>query len=100
MTNKICKLAHLQKNPNTIRLPEEDRGRENFTMTAWVNLPRAAPISRHIYPLCTEALDSTYISNVDIKILATKPGNSRHLQRKSTLVFDIFNVQSITFILM
>lgn len=69
------KMLNLQKNPSTIRQPEEDRGRENFTMTAWVNLPRATPISRHVYPLCSEALDSTYISDFDIQILASKPGN-------------------------
>lgn len=65
-----------QKNPNTIRQPEEDRGRENFTMTAWVNLPRSTAISRHTLPICSEAIDSTYISDFDLKILASKPGAS------------------------
>lgn len=63
-----------QKNPSTIRQPEEDRGRENFTMTAWVNLRQSSPLSQHISSVCTEAADSTYISDFDIRILASKPG--------------------------
>ncbi|XP_055296516.1 out at first protein [Sitodiplosis mosellana] len=73
-TDAMSKLR--QKNPSTIRQPEEDRGRENFTMTAWVNLRQAAPLSQHISTLCTEAADSTYISDFDIRILASKPGAS------------------------
>lgn len=65
----------VQKNPSTIRQPEEDRGRENYTMTSWVNLPFSSPISRHIAALCSEAADSTYISDFDINILASKPGD-------------------------
>lgn len=66
---------HLQKNPTTIRQPEEDRGRENYTMVAWVNLPQSTPISRHITELCSDAAESTYIIDFDIKILASKSGS-------------------------
>lgn len=65
-----------QKNPSTIRQPEEDRGRENYTMTSWVNLPFSSPISRHVAALCNEAADATYISDFDINILASKPGKN------------------------
>lgn len=43
-------------------------------MTAWVNLRQAQPLSKHISAMCTEAADSTYISDFDIRILASKPG--------------------------
>ncbi|XP_029723182.1 out at first protein [Aedes albopictus] len=65
-----------QKNPSTIRTPEEDKGKENYTMTGWVVLDRAAPISRHIAPLCSEAPDSTYARDVDLKAWAELPGSS------------------------
>lgn len=70
---------YLQKNPSTIRQPEEDRGRDNYTMTGWVKLPRSMPVSRHISSLCSEAADSTYIRDVDIKTWATRPGNFHFL---------------------
>jgi len=62
-----------QKNPTTIRTPEEDRGLENFTMTGWVNLDRSVPISRHL-SICSEAKDSTYVRDVDLKSWAELPG--------------------------
>lgn len=65
-----------QKNPSTIRTPEEDKGKENYTMTGWVVLDRASPISRHIAPLCSEAPDSTYARDVDLKAWAELPGSS------------------------
>lgn len=64
----------MQKNPTTIRTPEEDRGKENFTMTGWVNLDRSTPISRHLSSLCSEASDSTYVRDVDLKMWAELPG--------------------------
>lgn len=45
-------------------------------MTSWVNLPFSSPISRHVAALCNEAADSTYISDFDINILASKPGKN------------------------
>ncbi|ETN58901.1 hypothetical protein AND_009469 [Anopheles darlingi] len=65
-----------QKNPSTIRTPEEDRGKENYTMTGWVLLDRAAPISRHVAPLCAEAQESTYVRDTDLKAWAELPGSS------------------------
>lgn len=43
-------------------------------MTGWVNLERSTPISRHISSLCSEASDSTYIRDADIRTWATLPG--------------------------
>uniref|UniRef100_A0A1B0GMV4 Out at first protein BRICHOS-like domain-containing protein n=1 Tax=Phlebotomus papatasi TaxID=29031 RepID=A0A1B0GMV4_PHLPP len=63
-----------QKNPSTIRIPEEDRGKENFTMTSWVTLERSSSISRHIASLCAEASDSTYARDVDLRAWAELPG--------------------------
>lgn len=77
----ICFICFCQqKNPSTIRQPEEDRGRENYTMTAWVELDRSKPISRHVSSLCSEAADSTYVRDADLKAWAEMPGNnSSHL---------------------
>ncbi|XP_035796069.1 out at first protein-like isoform X2 [Anopheles albimanus] len=68
-----------QKNPSTIRTPEEDRGKENYTMTGWVQLDRAAPISRHVAPLCAEAQESTYVRDTDLKAWAELPGDCRDI---------------------
>lgn len=67
----------MQKNPSTIRTPEEDKGRENYTMTGWVNLDRSSPISRHL-SICSEAKDSTYVRDVDLKSWAELPGKEKN----------------------
>lgn len=56
-------------------------------MTGWVKLPRSMPVSRHIASLCSEAADSTYIRDVDIKTWATRPGSEYHL-----LIYFILHV--------
>uniref|UniRef100_A0A1B6L0A5 Out at first protein n=1 Tax=Graphocephala atropunctata TaxID=36148 RepID=A0A1B6L0A5_9HEMI len=66
-----------QKNPGTIRIPEEDRGRENFTMDLFVDVARAAVISKHVPALCAEAGDATYTRRVDIDLWSQMPGASR-----------------------
>lgn len=66
--------CYMQKNPSTIRQPEEDRGRENYTMTGWVEIERSTPISRHIPALCAEANNSTYVRDVDLKAWSELPG--------------------------
>lgn len=65
---------YIQKNPSTIRQPEEDKGRENYTMTGWVEIERSTPISRHIPALCSEANNSTYVRDVDLKAWSELPG--------------------------
>lgn len=72
-----------QKNPNTVRVPEEDRGKDNYTMTGWVLLEKSGPISRHIQQLCAEAQDSTYIREHDIKMWADLPGKFKKCLKPS-----------------
>lgn len=63
-----------QKNPHTIRTPEEDKGRETYTMSSWVQLNRSLPITRHLQGLCSEAMDATYVRDVDLKSWADLSG--------------------------
>lgn len=85
-----------QKNPGTIRTPEEDKGRENFTMDLFVNVGKSGVISRHISSLCGEAGDATYTREADIKMWASQPGEftrqtsimQGHICSKNTLWFD------------
>ncbi|EDW03899.1 GH10264 [Drosophila grimshawi] len=65
-----------QKNPHTIRTPEEDKGRETYTMSSWVQLNRSLPITRHLQSLCAEATEATYVRDVDLKAWAELPGSS------------------------
>lgn len=64
----------MQKNPGTIRTPEEDRGRENFTMDLFVDVPRAGVISKHVPVICAEAGDATYTRRADIDVWSQLPG--------------------------
>ncbi|KAK6636249.1 hypothetical protein RUM43_009907 [Polyplax serrata] len=66
-----------QKNPGTIRIPEEDRGRENFTMTHFVDLQQSDVISEHIASLCGEAKDATYTRESDLHKWANIPGKMK-----------------------
>lgn len=75
-----------QKNPGTIRTPEEDRGRENYTMDYAVILSQANVISPHIAEMCTEAADSSYTRYEDVQIWATQQGR----QHKSLLYRSYF----------
>ncbi|XP_018324718.1 out at first protein [Agrilus planipennis] len=68
-----------QKNPGTIRTPEEDRGRQNYTMTYSVDLGRSSIISPHISDMCTEASDATYTRYEDIQQWATSQGLSENV---------------------
>ncbi|XP_063701175.1 out at first protein [Culicoides brevitarsis] len=79
-----------QKNPHTVRTPEEDRGKENFTMTGWIHLDKSSPISRHISYLCSEAQDSTYVRDVDIKAWSELPGASISNLLSAVQSFPIF----------
>lgn len=46
----------LQKNPHTVRYPEEDHGQENSTFEYTLDLAKSEVISLHIASLCREAL--------------------------------------------
>lgn len=63
-----------QKNPGTVRIPEEDRGRENYTMDYTVILGRSGVISPLIADTCSEAVDSTYTRSQDVQTWATVQG--------------------------
>ncbi|XP_050078338.1 out at first protein [Anopheles maculipalpis] len=80
-----------QKNPSTIRTPEEDRGKENYTMTGWVLLDRAMPISRHVAPFCVEAQEATYVRDVDLKAWAELPGSSISILESAVKLFPSAN---------
>lgn len=66
----------LQKNPGTIRTAEEDRGKENYTMDLFVDVPRAGFISKHVPAMCAEAGDATYTRRLDIDLWSQLPGKS------------------------
>ena len=65
-----------QKNPGTVRMPEEDRGRHNFTMDLFIDVSRSSVISKHIPNMCTEAKDATYTRRADLKLWSQQPGSS------------------------
>ncbi|GAB6019603.1 hypothetical protein CHUAL_001168 [Chamberlinius hualienensis] len=56
-----------QKNPGTIRQPEEDKGKEQINMDLYVNLETSSIISSHISNLCSEAANSTYTRKSDLQ---------------------------------
>ncbi|XP_063242659.1 out at first protein isoform X2 [Bacillus rossius redtenbacheri] len=74
-----------QKNPGTIRTPEEDRGRDNHTMDLFVDVARSGVISRHIASLCAEARDATYTRQLDVTQWAAQPGSPRELGCQSSV---------------
>ncbi|XP_075224596.1 BRICHOS-like domain-containing protein out at first isoform X1 [Lycorma delicatula] len=67
-----------QKNPGTIRTAEEDRGRENYRMDLFVDVPRSGVISKHIATLCSEAKDATYTRRSDLNRWASQSAVSLH----------------------
>lgn len=65
-----------QKNPTTIRTPEEDKGRFNYTMDYTVDIANSAIISPHIAETCNEASSSTYTRHEDVVVWSTIQGMS------------------------
>lgn len=63
-----------QKNPSTIRTPEEDLGRTNHTMDYVVLLKHSSIISPHIAEVCAEAGVATYTLHEDVVKWATLQG--------------------------
>ncbi|XP_070548686.1 out at first protein-like [Ptychodera flava] len=59
-----------QKNPGTIRNPEEDKGQEYLQMDLQVDIKESRKFSKHIYNACVEAQDSTYIRESDLRALS------------------------------
>lgn len=56
-----------QKNPGTIRTPEEDKGKEYITLDLGIHLDRASRISPYIYNMCSEAKASVFSRESDVK---------------------------------
>lgn len=67
-----------QKNPSTIRTPEEDLGRTNYTMDYTVVLPHSGLISPFIGDLCAEAGEATYTRHTDLMMWAAVQGTSEN----------------------
>lgn len=63
-----------QKNPGTIRVAEDNKGVFNVTIDMKIKLKDSIYISHHVGSLCSEALDTTFTSKVDIDKWATVPG--------------------------
>ncbi|KAI9553238.1 hypothetical protein GHT06_021134 [Daphnia sinensis] len=63
----IAKLR--QKNPHTVRYPEEDNGHENATFEYTLDISKSKVISNHIQPLCVEA-KTIYVQEADLKVWA------------------------------
>ncbi|XP_055920198.1 out at first protein [Eupeodes corollae] len=76
-----------QKNPSTVRIPEEDKGKEILTMTSWIHLNKSTPITRHLSGLCSEAADATYVRDIDVKAWAELPGSSISSLEAATQLF-------------
>lgn len=89
-----------QKNPHTIRTPEEDKGRETYTMSSWVQLNRSLPITRHLQGLCAEATDATYVRDVDLKAWAELPGEFILMDFLDNYIkaFLVFGADSVSFL--
>lgn len=93
-TDAMSKLR--QKNPSTIRTPEEDRGTLQYEMNYFINLPTSSILSRYISPLCSEAADATYTRHEDLEMWANKPGASELTLKSALKPFPIKNHQTNT----
>lgn len=74
-----------QKNPGTVRSPEEDRRTEEVELDVSVDISASNILSPHIPHLCALAPTSTYASDQDIKLWATQ---RRELDGDWSLVSD------------
>ncbi|XP_033641286.1 out at first protein-like [Asterias rubens] len=64
-----------QKNPGTIRNPEEDKGQERLIMTLGVNLDLAKSISPYVFNMCSKAETLIFSRESDLK--AWSAGNNQ-----------------------
>ena len=60
----------LQKNPNAVRHPEEDKGRDFIEAHLVVDLAVSALISPHIAEQCADAKDYIYVKDDDLRAIA------------------------------
>ncbi len=57
----------VQKNPGTIRNPEEDKGKEHIILDLNIHLEKASRISPYIYNICSEAKANIYSREQDVR---------------------------------
>jgi Transcriptional regulator, Out at first len=65
-----------QKNPGTVRTPEEDRGRHNSSMDGLLELHAAKLVSPLLPDVCAEAKDATYASLAALRIWSEIAGEN------------------------
>ncbi|XP_032085199.1 out at first protein homolog [Thamnophis elegans] len=61
-----------QKNPQTVRQAEEIRPLEHLRMDVAVNFSKGAQLSSHIYNICSEAKETIYSREEDVKFWMEK----------------------------
>ncbi|XP_026564874.1 out at first protein homolog [Pseudonaja textilis] len=61
-----------QKNPQTVRQAEEIRALEHLSMDVTVNFSKGAQLSSHIYNICSEAKETIYSREEDVKFWMEK----------------------------
>jgi len=82
-----------QKNPGSIRSPEEDRGRDNQTFDSILSVEQSQWISPLIPSICDEAHHSTFVRSRDVQFWAAKKGvdASRTVQLSKPVPSQISN---------
>ena len=70
LNNMMMMILLLQKNPGTIRKPEDDKGLEMHQKDLLVDVDRARYISPYVPTMCQDAKDSTYAKDLDFKTVA------------------------------
>ncbi|ETE65651.1 Out at first protein-like protein [Ophiophagus hannah] len=61
-----------QKNPQTVPQAEEIRALEHLSMDVTVNFSKGAQLSSHIYNICSEAKETIYSREEDVKFWMEK----------------------------
>ncbi|XP_057336896.1 out at first protein [Microplitis mediator] len=86
-----------QKNPGTVRVAEEDRGYTNYTMDLFIDINKSLVISKHISTFCSEAAESTFTRNKDLKLWIQRPGTSESLITTAVRNFTLPVIQNFNF---
>ncbi|XP_034944018.1 out at first protein [Chelonus insularis] len=81
-----------QKNPGTIRVAEEDKGYMNYTMDLFVDVSKSPIISKHVATFCSDALETTFTRNEDLKQWVQRPGTSESLLMAAVHNFTLSSV--------
>ncbi|KAH0539356.1 out at first protein [Cotesia glomerata] len=84
-----------QKNPGTVRVAEEDRGYTNYTMDLFIDISKSLVISKHISTFCSEAAESTFTRNEDLKLWTQRPGTAESLITSAVRNFTSPMIQNL-----